>query len=297
MKLEIENMELSHRNNTCLIPPLSLKVEPNEIVVIFGPSGSGKSSLLNALAGFIPILNEKNTSGKKTAVSSKWFKQSRLGLTATGNVYMGGVKINSVSPQNRPIGFVQQEYGTYPHMTAKDNIAFPLLCRGTPAIIIDEKVKKAAQAVGFPTQFLDRRARSLSGGERQRVAIAKMLAKEASIGLLDEPFSHLDQILRIELITLLRNLVDTKSSETLSCSMIVSHDWRDVCYANKVLLVNAREDGIPQIRCFNIPPGERELVLMNERKALDLDANEFKWLEGLQEVLHSYPAPVATLAL
>jgi multiple sugar transport system ATP-binding protein len=140
-----------------------------EFLVLLGPSGSGKTTVLRMIAGL-----EEPTSGE---------------------IRIGGVVVNRLSPRQRRIAMVFQSYALYPHLTVFRNIAFPLKAQGVPRAEHRAKVEWAASIFGIGA-LLDRRPRELSGGERQRVALARALVREPSLFLLDEPLSNLDAKLR-----------------------------------------------------------------------------------------------------
>ncbi len=150
---------------------INLSVPEGEFFVILGPSGGGKSTLLRILCGI-----EKSDSGE---------------------IVLAGRDIVGLPPRERNIGMVFQDYGLYPHMNARDNIAYGLEARGTPRNIIDQRVKAAAEKLGI-APLLGRVVVDLSGGEQQRVALARALAKDADLYLFDEPLSNLDPKLRVQ---------------------------------------------------------------------------------------------------
>ena len=148
---------------------VDLSTREGEFLVILGPSGCGKTTLLRIIAGL-----EQPTSGE---------------------VLIGGEVVNGLPPRARRIAMVFQSYALYPHMSAFDNIAFPLKAQGVEKAARKEKVEWAASILGIE-KLLDRKPRHLSGGERQRVALARALVREPSVLLLDEPLSNLDAQLR-----------------------------------------------------------------------------------------------------
>jgi multiple sugar transport system ATP-binding protein len=106
--------------------------------------------------------------------------------------------VNDVPPKNRDIAMVFQNYALYPHMTVRDNLAFALKLRNTPAADIERRVSKAAEILGI-TDYLERRPRALSGGQRQRVALGRAIVREPKVFLFDEPLSNLDAQLRVQM--------------------------------------------------------------------------------------------------
>lgn len=148
---------------------VDLETKEGEFLVLLGPSGCGKTTLLRMIAGL-----EEPTSGE---------------------VYIGGERMNDLPPRLRKIAMVFQSYALYPHMNVFDNVAFPLKAQGLPREERADKVRWAASLLGIERLF-QRKPRQLSGGERQRVALARALVREPSAFLLDEPLSNLDAQLR-----------------------------------------------------------------------------------------------------
>jgi multiple sugar transport system ATP-binding protein len=147
----------------------SLTFEDGLFTCILGPSGSGKSTILKLLAGI-----EEVTSGR---------------------ILMDGVDVTNVTPERRDVAMVFQSYGLYPNMTARDNIAFPLMLRGFSRRDRYARVDEVAEMLGV-RPLLDRHPRVLSGGERQRVALGRAIIRSPKVFLLDEPISNLDANLR-----------------------------------------------------------------------------------------------------
>ncbi len=148
---------------------VDLETREGEFLVLLGPSGSGKTTLLRMIAG--------------------------LEQPSSGEIYIGGVLVNHLTPRERRIAMVFQSYALYPHLSVYKNIAFPLKAQGVKKELHREKVQWAASLLGIGG-LLDRKPRQLSGGERQRVALARAIVREPSVFLLDEPLSNLDAKLR-----------------------------------------------------------------------------------------------------
>lgn len=244
--LEVSGLSVVTSRGAAILHDLNLRVERGEILAVFGPSGSGKSTLLNAICGFIDIERPKGL----LKARAKWFGGATDQLRATGSVTIAGEEMSAVPVERRPVGLVQQKFGAYPHMTAFANIAFPLRCRGLDAKSIADIVRDSAQLAGVNADRLSTKVKSLSGGEAQRVAIAKMLAKGARVALMDEPFSHLDQIRRSDLIKLMRGLVGLTENARMDALVLISHDWREIRYADKAMLLNAHGAGQGISRLF-----------------------------------------------
>jgi ABC-type sugar transport system ATPase subunit len=154
-----------------VLDDLSLTILPGETLSVVGPSGCGKSTLLRVIAGLIQ--------------------------PEAGEIYFDGRAVNDLSPRDRRIGMVFQNYALYPHMAARDNMGFFWRLRRRHAHEISEKVRHTAQLLGIDVDtLLGRFPRHLSGGEQQRVAVGRCLCRDPAVFLLDEPFSNLDAHLR-----------------------------------------------------------------------------------------------------
>ena len=163
----------------------NLEIKDKEFIVLVGPSGCGKSTTLRMVAGLEEI--------------------------SGGELTIGGQLMNDVAPKDRDIAMVFQNYALYPHMTVRDNIAFPLKLRKVPKEEIDQRVNQAAEILGI-TEYLDRKPKALSGGQRQRVAIGRAIVREPKVLLMDEPLSNLDAKLRNQMraeIIKLRQRINT----------------------------------------------------------------------------------------
>ena len=163
----------------------NLHIQDKEFIVLVGPSGCGKSTTLRMVAGLEEI--------------------------SGGELYIGGQLMNDVAPKDRDIAMVFQNYALYPHMTVRENIAFPLKLRKVDKAEIDQRVNQAAEILGI-TEYLDRKPKALSGGQRQRVAIGRAIVREPKVLLMDEPLSNLDAKLRNQMraeIIKLRQRINT----------------------------------------------------------------------------------------
>ena len=162
---------------------VDLEVQDHEFLVLVGPSGCGKTTVLRMIAG--------------------------LEEPSSGDIYIDGRRVNDLSPKDRDIAMVFQNYALYPHMTVYDNMAFSLRLSKLPREEIASRVNDAAAMLGID-EYLDRKPGQLSGGQRQRVAVGRAVVREPAVFLMDEPLSNLDAKLRIqtraELIKLHRRL-------------------------------------------------------------------------------------------
>ena len=159
----------------------NLAIEPGQFVTLLGPSGCGKSTTLNMIAG--------------------------LELPSQGRILIGDRDVTAISPADRDIAMVFQSYALYPHLTVFENIAFPLRARRrrTSEVQVASRVAEAAKVLGLD-QLLQRYPREISGGQRQRVALGRAMVRRPTVYLLDEPLSNLDQQLRVQMRSELKDL-------------------------------------------------------------------------------------------
>jgi sulfate transport system ATP-binding protein len=187
---------------------LSLEVESGSLTALLGPSGSGKSTLLRIVAGL------------------EW--------PDVGEIVLSGRDATAIAPQKRNVGFVFQHYAAFKHMTVRENVAFGLRVRRRPKAEIRERVDELLALVQLQG-FGDRYPAQLSGGQRQRMALARALAPEPQVLLLDEPFGALDARVRAELREWLRRLHDAVSVTTV----FVTHDQVEAMeIADQIALLN-----------------------------------------------------------
>ncbi len=195
VKVEIRNVSLAY-GRTQVLRDVSATIEPGEFFALLGPSGSGKSTLLRLIAGF--------------------------NHAQSGTVLIDGEDVSRVPPWKRNIGMVFQNYALWPHMSVAQNVAFGLEERRLPRDEINRKVAAALELVGL-SDYAARRPGQLSGGQQQRVAVARTIAIEPKVLLLDEPLSNLDAKLRVhmrvELLALQRKLGIT--------TIFVTHDQEE----------------------------------------------------------------------
>jgi len=172
---------------------VSLEIADGEFVALLGPSGCGKTTLLRIMAGL-----ETRTSGR---------------------VLIGGRDVSDLKPYERGLAMVFQNYAVFPHMTVYDNVAFGLTMQKKPRDVIERQVRKAAALLHIEP-YLERYPAKLSGGQRQRVAVARALAVEPAVLLMDEPLSNLDALLRLEMRAELKSVLREAGTTTV----YVTHD-------------------------------------------------------------------------
>src|SRR6476659_739294 len=187
---------------------ISLEVPDGSLTALLGPSGSGKSTLLRVIAG--------------------------LEGPDSGSVEINGQDATGVPPQRRGIGFVFQHYAAFKHMTVRDNVAFGLTVRKLPKGQVKGKVDELLGIVGL-SGYQDRYPNQLSGGQRQRMALARALAVDPQVLLLDEPFGALDARVREDLRSWLRRLHD----EVPVTTVLVTHDQEEALdVADRIAVLN-----------------------------------------------------------
>jgi|KBSMisStaDraftv2_1062788.scaffolds.fasta_scaffold14999_2 iron(III) transport system ATP-binding protein len=195
VRLEVRNVSLAF-GATPVLRNVNLDIKPGEFFALLGPSGCGKSTLLRLIAGF--------------------------NQAQSGAVCIDGADITRIPPWERDIGMVFQNYALWPHMTVAQNVAFGLQERKLPRADIQRKTQSALELVGLQ-DYGQRRPSQLSGGQQQRVAVARTIAIEPKLLLLDEPLSNLDAQLRVhmrtELLALQRKLGVT--------TIFVTHDQEE----------------------------------------------------------------------
>jgi sulfate transport system ATP-binding protein len=207
VSIEIRNISKSFGEFKAL-DDVSIDVEGGSLTALLGPSGSGKSTLLRIIAGL------------------EW--------PDSGEISLAGEDATVLTPQKRGVGFVFQHYAAFKHMTVRDNVAFGLKIRKRPKAEVKQRVDELLDLVQL-RGFGDRYPAQLSGGQRQRMALARALAPEPKVLLLDEPFGALDARVRAELRTWLRRLHD----EAHTTTVFVTHDQEEAMdVADSVVVMN-----------------------------------------------------------
>jgi multiple sugar transport system ATP-binding protein len=175
------------------VKDMNLEIKDGEFVILVGPSGCGKSTALKMIAGLEDITE--------------------------GELRIGDDTVNELAPKDRDIAMVFQNYALYPHMTVRENMAFPLRLAKAPEEEITEKVEEAARILDLE-QHLDRKPANLSGGQRQRVAMGRAIVRDPRAFLMDEPLSNLDAKLRVQM----RTEVSRIQSRLGTTTVYVTHD-------------------------------------------------------------------------
>ena len=175
------------------VKDMDLEIDDGEFVILVGPSGCGKSTALRMIAGLEDI--------------------------TAGELRIGDQVVNQMAPKDRDIAMVFQNYALYPHMTVRDNMAFPLKLAKLPEAEINQKVEEAARILDLDPH-LDRKPANLSGGQRQRVAMGRAIVRDPKAFLMDEPLSNLDAKLRVQM----RTEVSRLQNELGTTTVYVTHD-------------------------------------------------------------------------
>ena len=205
--LSLRHVDKVYDNNVQAVFDFNLDVKKHEFVVLVGPSGCGKSTTIRMIAGLENI--------------------------SSGDLYIGGKYANDLSPKERDIAMVFQNYALYPQMSVYDNMAFGLKMRHIAHDVIDRKVREAAEILEL-TKYLDRKPRQLSGGQKQRVALGRAIVRSAKIFLMDEPLSNLDAKLRVSMRAEIVKLHKTIGATTI----YVTHDQTEaMTMATKIVVL------------------------------------------------------------
>ena len=191
--IALKNINKVYPNGFQAVYDFNLDIKKQEFIVFVGPSGCGKSTTLRMIAGLEDI--------------------------TAGDLYIDQIYSNNLSPKDRDIAMVFQNYALYPHMSVYDNMAFGLTMRHMPKEQIEERVLKAADILDL-SSLLDRKPRQLSGGQMQRVALGRAIVRDAKLFLMDEPLSNLDAKLRVKMRSEIIKLHQMLNTTTI----YVTHD-------------------------------------------------------------------------
>jgi multiple sugar transport system ATP-binding protein len=191
--VEFQGVSKVYPDGTRAVDSLELMIDEGEFMVFVGPSGCGKTTALRMVAGLEEI--------------------------SEGEILIGDRVVNDVSPKDRDVAMVFQNYALYPHMTVEQNLAFGLKLRKLPKDEIGRRVRAAAGTLGLAEQ-LTRKPRALSGGQRQRVAMGRAIVREPRVYLMDEPLSNLDAQLRVQVRAEIQKIQRTLGVTTI----YVTHD-------------------------------------------------------------------------
>lgn len=207
----LKNVSKVYEGGNVAVREVNIEIKDKEFVVLVGPSGCGKSTTLRMIAGLEEI--------------------------SSGDLYIDKKRVNDVSPKDRDIAMVFQNYALYPHMSVYENMAFGLKLRKFDKKEINDRVMNAAKILGLE-EYLERKPKALSGGQRQRVAVGRAIVRKPKVFLFDEPLSNLDAKLRVQMRTEI-----SKLHKRLEATMIyVTHDQTEaMTMGDKIVIM---KDGI-----------------------------------------------------
>ncbi|MFJ6669584.1 ABC transporter ATP-binding protein [Actinosynnema sp. NPDC091369] len=192
-EIVLDSVTKQYPDGAVAVRDVDIEIADGEFIILVGPSGCGKSTTLNMIAGLEDI--------------------------TSGELRIGGERVNERAPKDRDIAMVFQSYALYPHMTVKENMAFPLRLAKVDDTTVEKKVREAAQILDL-TGHLDRKPSNLSGGQRQRVAMGRAIVRNPKAFLMDEPLSNLDAKLRVQM----RTSVSRLQKQLGTTTVYVTHD-------------------------------------------------------------------------
>jgi multiple sugar transport system ATP-binding protein len=218
-EIVLAHVSKSYPDGATAVKDLSITIADGEFIILVGPSGCGKSTTLNMIAGLEDI--------------------------SSGDLSIGGERVNDKAPKDRDIAMVFQSYALYPHMTVRQNIAFPLTLAKLKKTEIAQKVEDTAKILDL-TDFLDRKPGQLSGGQRQRVAMGRAIVRNPKAFLMDEPLSNLDAKLRVQM----RGEIARLQSRLKTTTIYVTHDQTEaMTLGDRVVVMRggvAQQIGTPE---------------------------------------------------
>jgi multiple sugar transport system ATP-binding protein len=210
-EIVLDRVTKNYAGGATAVKNLSITIADGEFIILVGPSGCGKSTTLNMIAGLEGI--------------------------SSGELSIGGERVNEKAPKDRDIAMVFQSYALYPHMTVRQNIAFPLTLAKVKKAEIAQKVDEAAKVLDL-TELLDRKPAQLSGGQRQRVAMGRAIVRNPKAFLMDEPLSNLDAKLRVQMRSEIARLQNKLGTTTV----YVTHDQTEaMTLGDRVVVLLAGE--------------------------------------------------------
>ncbi|TGD88016.1 sn-glycerol-3-phosphate ABC transporter ATP-binding protein UgpC [Mycolicibacterium sp. CH28] len=278
-EIVLDHVTKSYPDGAVAVQDLSLTIADGEFVILVGPSGCGKSTTLNMIAGLEEI--------------------------SSGELRIGGERVNEKAPRDRDIAMVFQSYALYPHMTVRQNIAFPLTLAKMPKAEIAKKVEETAKILDL-NELLDRKPSQLSGGQRQRVAMGRAIVRQPKAFLMDEPLSNLDAKLRVQMrgeIARLQNRLGTTT-------VYVTHDQTEaMTLGDRVVVLRAgqaQQIGTPEelygrpanlfVAGFIGSPAMNFFPAALTDMGLRLPFGEVTLTQEVQDLLGRHPKPANVIA-
>jgi multiple sugar transport system ATP-binding protein len=192
-EIVLDKLTKRYPDGALAVSEVDIEISDGEFIILVGPSGCGKSTMLNMIAGLEDI--------------------------SSGELRIDGKRVNEKAPKDRDIAMVFQSYALYPHMSVRENMAFPLRLAKVDDATVKAKVDEAAKILDL-TQHLERKPANLSGGQRQRVAMGRAIVRSPKAFLMDEPLSNLDAKLRVQMRTSVAKL----QKQLATTTVYVTHD-------------------------------------------------------------------------
>lgn len=273
-EIVLDHVSKSYPDGVTAVRDLSLTIADGEFVILVGPSGCGKTTTLNMIAGLDDI--------------------------SSGDLRIGGERVNEKAPKDRDIAMVFQSYALYPHMTVRQNIAFPLTLAKMKKAAIAEKVEETARILDL-TDLLDRRPSQLSGGQRQRVAMGRAIVRQPKAFLMDEPLSNLDAKLRVQM----RGEIARLQRRLGTTTVYVTHDQTEaMTLGDRVVVMRAgvaQQIGAPDelyerpanlfVASFIGSPAMNFFPATLTPSGLNLPFGEVTLIQPVHDVLGQHPKP------
>ncbi|MCW2653396.1 MAG: carbohydrate transporter ATP-binding protein family [Mycobacterium sp.] len=276
-EIVLDRVTKSYPDGATAVKDLSVAIADGEFIILVGPSGCGKSTTLNMIAGLEEI--------------------------TSGELRIGGERMNDKAPKHRDIAMVFQSYALYPHMTVRQNIAFPLTLAKKPKMKkadIAQKVEETAKILDL-TELLDRKPSQLSGGQRQRVAMGRAIVRNPKAFLMDEPLSNLDAKLRVQMRSEIARLQQRLGTTTV----YVTHDQTEaMTLGDRVVVMRAgvaQQIGTPQdvydkpvnlfVAGFIGSPAMNFFPASLTDVGVSLPFGDITLTQQVHDVLNSHPTP------
>ena len=273
-EIVLEHVNKSYPDGATAVKDLNITIADGEFLILVGPSGCGKTTTLNMIAGLEDI--------------------------SSGELRIGGERVNEKAPKDRDIAMVFQSYALYPHMTVRQNIAFPLTLAKMKKTEIAEKVEETAKILDL-TELLDRKPSQLSGGQRQRVAMGRAIVRHPKAFLMDEPLSNLDAKLRVQM----RGEIARLQRRLGTTTVYVTHDQTEaMTLGDRVVVMHggvAQQIGTPDelyerpanlfVAGFIGSPAMNFFPATLTPTGLTLPFGEVMLTPEVQEVIGAHPKP------
>jgi multiple sugar transport system ATP-binding protein len=273
-EIVLEHVNKSYPDGSAAVKDLNITIADGELLILVGPSGCGKTTTLNMIAGLEDI--------------------------SSGELRIGGERMNEKAPKDRDIAMVFQSYALYPHMTVRQNIAFPLTLAKMKKAEIAQKVEETAKILDL-ADLLDRKPSQLSGGQRQRVAMGRAIVRHPKAFLMDEPLSNLDAKLRVQMRSEIARLQRRLGTTTV----YVTHDQTEaMTLGDRVVVMHggvAQQIGTPDelyerpanlfVAGFIGSPAMNFFLATLTPPRLNLPIGEVMLTPEVQEVIAQHPKP------